>query len=240
MINYQVLLMINFGIVSILILFAVVLSILVFIFLIGWWRGVDNILFPGLGLVVAMPGLIVLLLILSIAFVVFAAYLKPKRDFVGETGKEQKFEYPNDIFGGCGNGTLDLSLAENPNKYNAKTDRALKICINYDDIFAIQDAVVSGRIDYQNLQNNAEYKDADENNRKVFQEFALLHPMLSRINDMYRDYVFSPDEIQKLREECLKLKSTSQNAAADLALRKFIFACDEALKDNSFLVLSSD
>lgn len=231
---------IGINIASFLILFAVVLSILTLILLIGWWRGADNILFPGLGLIVAMPGLIVLFLILNIAFVISAAYLKPKRDFTDKSKVEEKFEYPNDIFSGCGNGTLDLSLAKNPNKYDAKTDRALKICINYDDIFAIQDTVVSGRIDYENLQSNAEYEKADEKNRKVFQEFALLYPILGRINDMYQDYVFSPDEIQKLREECLKLKSTNQNAAADLALRKFIFACDEALKDNSFLVLSSD
>jgi len=230
----------NFNIASFLILFAVVLSILVFILLIGWWRGGDNIFFPGLGLVVAIPGLIVLLLILNIALVIFAAYLKPKRDFAGEIKTEQKFEYPNDIYRGCGNGILDLSLAKNPDEYDPKTDRALKICINDDDLFAIQDAVVPGRIDYQNLQNNADYEKASENNQRIFRKFALLYPMLGRIDDMYKDYVFTPDEIQTLRAECLKLKSANQNAAADLALRKFIYAVDEAFKNNSFLVLSSD
>ncbi len=224
---------------SILILIAVILSVLVFISLIGWWRGVDNVLFPGLGIIAAMPAIIVLLLVLNIVFVVTAAVIKPPAKPV-ESRLEENFKYPNDIFSGCGNGVLDLSLAENPDKYNPNTDRALKICINYEDLFAIEDAVVSGRIDYQNFQHIEEYEKADENNRKIFQKFAFLYPMLGRINDMYQDYVFTPEEIQKLREECLKLQAMKQNEAADLALRKLIYSCNEALKDNSYLIFSSD
>lgn len=225
---------------SLLILVAVILSGLVFISLIGWWRGVDNVLFPGLGIVAAMPAIIVLLLILNIGFVIAAGIVKPKKEFTSQIKNEQNFDYPNDIFSGCGNGVLDLSLAKNPDKYDAKTDRALKICINYEDLFAIWDSVVPGRIDYQNLQHNKEYEKADENNKKVFQKFASLYPMLGRIDDMYQDYVFTPEEIQKLRDECLQLHAAGRNDVADLALRKLIYSCNEALKDKFYLKFSRD
>ncbi len=225
---------------SILIFIAVILSVLTIFALFGWWRGVDNVLFPGIGLVAAMPLIIVFLLILNIAFVVAAAAVKPKKESAGESKSERVFDYPDDIFSGCGNGTLTLSLAEDPNNYNENTDRGLKICINDEDLAAVQDAVVSGRIDYRNLQSNQEHQKADERNREVFQKFASLYPMLGRIDDLYQDYVFAPGEIHKLREECLKLQNAKPSAAADLALRKFIYACDEASKDNFHLMFLSD
>lgn len=226
---------------SVFILIAVALLLLTIVVLVIWmWRGDDGVLFPGLGLIVSTPVFIISLLILAIVSVAIAGVVKPKKPAFNSAEAAQNFEYPSDIFSGCGNGVLDLSLAKNPDKYDSTTDRALKICINYEDLFAIQDAVVSGRIDYQNIHHNEEYEKADENNRKVFQKFASLYPMLARINDMYQDYVFTPDEIQKLREECLKLQSAKQNAAADLALRKLIYSCEEALKDNSYLMFSSD
>lgn len=225
---------------SILILIAVILSALTILALVGWWRGVDNVLFPGLGLIGAMPAIIVLLLILNIAFVVAAAVVKPKKESLSESKTKQDFNYPNDIFSGCGNGTLTLLLVKDPNNYNENTDRRLKVCINKEDLAAIQDAAVSGRIDYRNLQSNEENQKAGEHNLKFFQKFASLYPMLGKIDDMYQDYVFAPEEIRNLREECLKLQAAKPNAAADLALRKFIYACDEALKDNFYLEFSSD
>lgn len=234
---------VNFSniIASIFILLAVALLILAIFILIIWMRNDgDGILFPGLGIIVSTPLFIVFLLILSIGSVVIAGVVKPKRPAFDLSKNEQNFNYPNDIFSGCGNGTLTLSLAKDPNNYNKNTDRGLKICINDEDLTAIQDTVVSGRIDYRNLQSNEEYQKADEHNRKVFQKFASLYPTLGKIDDMYQDYVFAPEEIRNLREECLKLQTTKPNAAADLALRKLIYACDEALKDNFYLKFSSD
>jgi len=64
--------------------------------------------------------------------------------------------------------------------------------------------------------------------------------MLGRINYIFEDYVFTPEEVEKLREECLKLTSDTSNLEADLALRKLIYACDEALKDNFYLEFTCD
>lgn len=223
---------------SLLILIAIILSILVFISLIGWWRGIDSILFPGIGIVAAMPAVIVFLLILGIFFVIVAAVVKPKKEFTGET--RQNFEYPNDIFNGCGNGTLTVSLSKNPENYEAETDRGLKVCINYEDLDAIHDVVIPNRTKYEEYKESENYKKIEEENRKLFQKFALKYPMISRIDDMYKDYVFTPQEIVKLREECLTIKSIAVHPSADLALRKLIYACEEALKGEFYLEFSGD
>ncbi len=121
---------------SLLILIAVILCILTIASLIVWLRdGSFNILLPGLGLIVSGPALIVFLLVLTIAFVIVAAIIKPQKEFASETRLEQNFEYPNDIFGGCGNGVLDLSVTKDPNNYNPNTDRGLKVCFNQKTLF---------------------------------------------------------------------------------------------------------
>ncbi len=224
-----------------LILIAIVLSLLTCIALIGWWRGIDSVVFPGLGLVVAMPAIIVSLLVLNGGFVVAAAAVKPRRESFSETRLEQKFEYPNDIFGGCGNGVLDLSIAEDPKNWGQNpNDYHLKVCINYDDLDSIHDVFAPGIIKSENYERGVNYQKVVEENRNILQKFALKYPMLGRIEDMYEDYVFTPDEVEKLREECLLLKAAETDSTADLALRKLIYACDEALKENSYLMFSSD
>lgn len=63
-----------------------------------------------------------------------------------------------------------------------------------------------------------------ERNRRLFQQSIPNYPMLGRIFDMYEDYVFTPEEVERLREECLRVKSFTSNPAADLGLRKLIYA----------------
>ena len=213
------------------------LTLVIFVLILWMWRG-GGIFFPGFGLLVSTPAFVTLLLVLSIVLVILAAFIKPKPQSFKVSTPE--FEYPNDIFSGCGNGTLTLSLAKDPNNYNENTDRGLRVCINDEDLAAIQDAVVIGRIDYRSLQDNEDYQKADERNREVFQQFASLYPMLGKFNDMYQDYVFTPEEVKRLQEECLKLQSAKPNSSADLAVRKFIYACDETLKDDFHLMFSGD
>lgn len=224
---------------SFLILIAVAQSVLTVIALVGWWRGADNVLFPGLGLVVAMPGIIVLLLVLNIAFVIAASVVKPKKEHPNKSRVEQNFNCSNDIFIGCGNGVLDLSLAKDPNKYNENTDRRLKVCINDDDLEAVSLAVFSA-------ESGKPYDDAEHilkkrnDNRNLFQKLFPAYPMLGRINYIYEDVIFNPEEVKKLREECLKLQTSKSDSAAGLGLRKLIYACDEALKENFYLIFSAD
>ncbi len=226
---------------SFLIFIAIVLSLLTFIALIGWWRGGENVLFPGLGLVVTIPAIIVLLLILNIVFVITAAIIKPRQESVSETRFEQNFEYPDDIFGGCGNGVLDLSVAKNPQKWGQDVaDRQLKVCINFVDVESIHDVVAPNRVKFCEYKEGEDYQKFVENNRKILEQAFFEYPMLGKIDDMYADFVFNSEEAKKLRVECLKLQATKLNTAADLALRKLIYACDEALKENSYLIFSGD
>lgn len=63
---------------SILIAFAVLLSVLTFFALISWLvKGGVSVIFPGLGLVVSLSAIIVLLLIFQIVLVVLAGAIKP-------------------------------------------------------------------------------------------------------------------------------------------------------------------
>ncbi|MDQ3063313.1 MAG: hypothetical protein M3R14_10730 [Acidobacteriota bacterium] len=228
---------------SILILIAIVLSFITLLVLIGWLRGGGgtSILLPGLGLIISTPALIVLFLILNIVVVIAAAIIKPRREFVNKTILEQKFEYPNDIFGGCGNGLFDLSIAKDPKNWGQNpNDHHLKICITYDDLDSIHDVFAPGIIKSENSERGVNHEKVVEENRNILQKFALKYPMLGKIEDMYEDYFFTPDEVKKLREECLQLKAAEPDSVADLALRKLIYACDEALKVNSYLMFSSD
>ncbi|CAN5592027.1 hypothetical protein BH18ACI3_BH18ACI3_07040 [soil metagenome] len=65
---------------TILILIAIVLTLLTLLALIGWLSGVDNVLLPGLGLIVSVPILFVLLLILDTGVIIVAALVKTSRN----------------------------------------------------------------------------------------------------------------------------------------------------------------
>lgn len=56
---------------------AVCISIALLLVAAGWLKGVDNIVFPGLGLIVATPLLLVLLALVEIIVVVAYAFLSP-------------------------------------------------------------------------------------------------------------------------------------------------------------------
>lgn len=63
---------------SILIIFAVLLSVLTFIALASWLlKGGVSVILPGLGLVITLPGIVILLLIFQIVLVLLAGFIKP-------------------------------------------------------------------------------------------------------------------------------------------------------------------
>ena len=64
--------------------------------------------------------------------------------------------------------------------------------------------------------------------------------MLGRIESIYDECLFLPDEVTELRGECLKLKSETTQPEAVKALRKLIYACDEATKRGFSLMMSGD
>jgi hypothetical protein len=79
-----------------------------------------------------------------------------------------------------------------------------------------------------------------ERYRKKFQHAIPNYPMLGRIWDIYEDVSYTPGEVKQLHEECLRVKTYTSHPDALRALRKLIFACDEALKVGQGLFLASD
>lgn len=144
-----------------------------------------------------------------------------------------------DIFSGCGNGTLTLAICQDPQIYNPNTDIGLNVCINDDDLEAIS-------LDIFQSSTGKPYEGVDNilvgrnRNRKLFQESFPAYPMLSKINYMYEDALFNPQEVKTLREECIQLKTITTNSKADLAFRKLIYACDKAIEVGFYLDLSCD
>jgi hypothetical protein len=69
-----------------------------------------------------------------------------------------------------------------------------------------------------------------ERNRRKFERALPEYPLLARIFHMFEDYAFAPDELPKLREECLMVRSKTADREALRALRKLILASNEATK----------
>jgi|ERR1051325_1348378 hypothetical protein len=53
-------------------------------------------------------------------------------------------------------------------------------------------------------------------------------PLLSRINSYLIDIVFERDEIEQLKQECLKARELTSNKLAQSALEKLLTLCNEA------------
>jgi hypothetical protein len=66
------------------------------------------------------------------------------------------------------------------------------------------------------------------------------YEMLGRFWYEYDDAVYLSQEINQLREECLKVKNSSQNLDLIIAADKILEACDEASKTGSGLLFGCD
>ncbi len=146
----------------------------------------------------------------------------------------------SDIFSGCGNGTLDTALVQDPARWNEGAgDRYIGVCFIDEDWESIFRQVL-------HCSEGEPYVEGEdvhqhwERNRRLFQKSIPDYPMLGRIFDMYEDYVFTPTEVGRLRVECLKVKAMAANEAADLGLRKLIYACDEASRESLCLMFVCD
>jgi hypothetical protein len=146
-----------------------------------------------------------------------------------------------DIFGGRGNGTLHLCVVRTLGEWNDSAgDRYLKVDFNSRNWASIFFETLHCHPEWTPYVEGEDINDHTERNRQLFQQSIPDYPLLGRIFQMYEDYVFSPEELGGLREECLKVKAIVQSPAADLGLRKLIYACDEASKHGLHLVFSCD
>lgn len=73
-----------------------------------------------------------------------------------------------------------------------------------------------------------------------FQQAIPSYPILARIHDLFIYVIYTPDEVNELRSESLRLQSMTSNELAVAMLKKLVQACDEASKAGSGLVLVPD
>ncbi|MGI8495588.1 MAG: hypothetical protein ACR2L1_09800 [Pyrinomonadaceae bacterium] len=148
----------------------------------------------------------------------------------------------SDIFSGCGNGVLDVSISRGitADSWDAsRGDRWIDICLDDEDLEAISLVIfrVATGKPYNGDDNILKLRNYD---RQLFARIAPEFPMLGRINYIYADAYFTAEEVKNLRDECVRLKLATKDSAADLGLRKLIYSCDEAIKVGFCLGLCCD
>ncbi len=141
-----------------------------------------------------------------------------------------------DIFTGCGNGTLPAGVYQDPDNYNPSTDFETGVCINDGDLEDIY-------LHLFHLSTGKPYEGKDPitwdlcgESKPSFPDF----PLLNRMDDMYKDFFYNPDEVVRLREECIKVISITPSNVSDLAFRKLIYVCDKAIEVDFHLAFYCD
>lgn len=156
-----------------------------------------------------------------------------------------------DLFDGRENGSLHIFLARDPERWHVAEDTVwMRFDFHPEDWHALFVGVLHvpmlNEEDLQQLRGRNLYAEADERidrfewERDLFRDALSEYPMLGRIWTMYEDFVFRLEELPQLRGECLKLKSETTQPEAVKALRKLMYACDEAAKRGFSLILKSD
>lgn len=139
-------------------------------------------------------------------------------------------------------GSLRVAVMRNPvGDWDTKQgDRHLNIDIEPDEWEALFfDALDASWADRIEGEDGWAYL---ERQRKLFGQAlsAKGYEMLGRIWEIYQDAAYLPSEVGKLREESLSVQKMTDDAAALEALRKILFACDEAQRIDSGIRMLSD
>ena len=139
-----------------------------------------------------------------------------------------------DLFDGFGNGSHHLWVVCDPDwrPYDKGNAWYLELDFHRSDWYALS-------IDELHCPE-CDLNETRERNYEIFRRSIPEYPMLGRIWDNYDDYIFTPEEIGKLRDECLKLKVGISEPNAVKALRKLVYACDEASKAGCNLMFVCD
>jgi hypothetical protein len=119
-------------------------------------------------------------------------------------------------------------------------DRHLNFGLNYKEWLALYFDVLGldrSGLDKFVAENPSE---AEHNFIGGFDEDMPSYPMLSRIDNILHDAVFEGDEVEQLREECLRVKAGTSNIVASRGLDKLIHICDWARRLNLNIFLMCD
>lgn len=144
---------------------------------------------------------------------------------------------------GWGNGSLHPYVVHDPTNYweggRHKDDFYVGFDLHWGDWEALfWDALNASRRD--EYVQGTDIGEFHERNRRQFQESISGYPLLGRIFDMYEDATYKAEEVNQLRNECLKVRDGTDHAGAIRALNKLILACRKASQGSLGLLLLSD
>ena len=158
---------------------------------------------------------------------------------ISESSKTESPTEQNDIFGKTGNGTLDFGVARSADWQNSN-GRLLNVSIWTGDFDSIYASALQS-IGLEPVDTSADYNwEKFDKNLQSFASAFPQFPLLTAYQDMYKDYVLDSVELSELLNECMILQKNTLSHAADLALRKLIYGCVEALKDDGCLIMICD
>lgn len=141
-------------------------------------------------------------------------------------------------------GSLSIYLMRDPSfeawsKGVSGEDRYLGIWLDGDewealffDVLACPDESATPRLP------NEDRAEWEERYGLKFRQAIPDYPMLGRISDLFMYVSYTPGEIEQLRSECLKIRSSTSNEKALRGLAKLLGVCDEASKVGSGLLLA--
>ncbi len=110
----------------------------------------------------------------------------------------------------------------------SERDRTLQFGLNYQEWSALFFDVLG--VDRRGYDNWAK-ENPEEAKGSILIEFdeeLFDYPMLSRIVGIRYDAVFGVNEVEQLREECLRVKSQTSNAVPLKGIDKLLLMCDWA------------
>ena len=137
-------------------------------------------------------------------------------------------------------GRQDLILKLNPNVLlDSNHDRILKTFLTGPEWSAIFYDVLgsTGSEPFVIGENINEWMGT---HRREFQPAIPAYPMLAKIWNTYANVSYQAEEIERLKNECVKVRESTSNSLAKIGLRKLIDACDEAFKLKMGLWLAPD
>ncbi len=120
----------------------------------------------------------------------------------------------------------------------SERDRHLNFGLNHKEWLALYfDVLGLNRSGFDKLVGEHP-SEAQNNFISGFDEEIPDYPMLSRIDNILHDAIFEGDEVEQLRQECLRVKSGTTNVSALRGLEKLIHICDwvRSLNLNIFLM----
>jgi hypothetical protein len=137
---------------------------------------------------------------------------------------------------------LDIAVVTDPeNDHTDEQNFSTRQWVEFDEWEDLFQNVLHAPVEIERLsgEERADFLDRRE---RLFREdlTGKGYETLGRIWYVFRDAFFAPSEVDKLLEECLKLRQRTDSKNALSALEKLISACREALKVKSGIFLAGD